>query len=95
MNNRNAYNNQMMEIIILLIIIIKIQKIILVQNLIITIKFIKSSTQGKIQIIILKKMNVILIIQIVDENKDEDEYDSDNILSQIQYRKPDNIRIDK
>ena len=40
-------------------------------------------------------MNVILIIQIVDENKDEDEYDSDNILSQIQYRKPDNIRIDK
>ena len=31
-------------------------------------------------------MNVILIIQIVDENKDEDEYDTDNILSQIQYR---------
>ncbi len=29
-------------------------------------------------------MNVILTIQIVDENKDE--YDADNILSQIEYR---------
>ena len=29
-------------------------------------------------------MNLILTIQIVDENKDED--DADNILSQIEYR---------